>query len=194
MRWLRRVAVGLVGLNVVCGCAEGDVTSVGPGPATGPVTATIPADDVDASTPPDAVDASGDAGDAASESQDAGSSCAPLSPACPFLRCQDRDGTLAGARSRCERPPFIRSVTQAAACGRSVVAYRYGASDTTVVFFDAQSGELRGWWNESDTAAIDCAGEVDLACARSVEASLPAAGGCRRDAGGADARAPDSGS
>ncbi len=191
--------MGLVGLDVVGGCAEGDVTSVGPspGPASGPVTATIAADDVDASTPPDTADASwdaGDAGDAASESWDASSGCAALTSACPFFRCPDRQATLAAARSRCERPPFIRSVTQAAACGRAVVAYRYGASDTTVVFFDAQSGELRGWWNESDTAAIDCAGEVDLACARSVEASLPAAGGCPRDAGGADARAPDSGS
>jgi hypothetical protein len=179
--------VAMFGVIVACG---DDVTRP---------TSSIPVDEPDASLPP--VDTDRDAGtvpvtpDAATAATDAGSTCAPLSTRCPFLDCEDRASTLAAASSRCNSPPFVSSVTQGSACGRSFVAYRYGASDTTIAFFDT-AGDLTGQWSQSDTGEIACSGDIDLSCARSTESSLPLSGGCLGDAGTTpgDASAPDSGS
>jgi hypothetical protein len=189
LQW--RVTFGLLVFGVLGACTDRDVTHPTPAPS-------IPADERDAS-PPDRDAATAPATpDAAAHVPEAGPTCsARVSTRCPLLDCDGRASTLAAASSRCESPPFVRSVTQGSACGQSFVAYRYGASDTTIAFFDTATGELMGWWNESDTGEIECSGDVDLPCARATESTLPLVGGCLTDAGAVpaeDARAPDSGS
>jgi hypothetical protein len=181
---------GVAMFGAIVACSDRDVTRP---------TSSIPVNEPDASMPP--VDPDRDAGtvpvtpDAATAVPEAGSTCAPLSTRCPFLDCEDRASTLAAASSRCNSPPFISSVTQGSACGRTFVAYRYGASDTAIAFFDPATGALTGRWNQSDTGEITCAGDIDLTCASSTESSLPFSGGCLSDAGTTpqDASAPDSG-
>jgi hypothetical protein len=147
-----------------------------------------PSSELDASPPGRDLDAAADptgATDAAMDpSQQA--TCQALSNACPFIRCEDPASTLSAASGHCSTPPFVRSVAQGSACGRTIVAYRYGAGDTTIVFFDIVTGELTGWWNISDTGSIDCSGDVDLSCAESTERTLSGADSCRSDAGATD--------
>jgi hypothetical protein len=156
--------------------------------------------DLDASPPDRHLDAAAgetDAPDAAGEPPPQQTTCQALSNACPFVRCEDPASTLSAASGKCGAPPFLRSVTQGFACGRTFVAYRYGAGDTAIAFFDIATGELTGWWNESDTGSIDCSGEVDLPCAKSIQMSLSRAEDCPPDAGAGgveDAGAADSGS
>lgn len=194
------VVVGLVALGVLGACDDSGPTEAGRRPDA--VTPPNGSRDLDASTPERDLDA---ATDAATETVDAGSvsepptepACRALSSACPFLRCEDVASTLSTASRRCGTPPFISSVTQGSACARTIVAYRYGAGDTTIAFFDVETGVLTGWWNQSDTGSIDCSGDVDLDCAMSTATSLSRAGGCEEDAGAAganDAGAVDSGS
>jgi hypothetical protein len=158
-----------------------------------------PSGDLDASPPDRALDAAADetaAPDSGREPPQQ-TTCEALSNDCPFIQCEDPASTLSAASGKCGTPPFLRNVTQGSACGRTFVAYRYGASDTTIAFFDTVTGELTGWWNESDTGSIDCSGEVDVSCAKSTQLSLSSSDGCPPDAGAGaaeDAGAADSGS
>jgi hypothetical protein len=155
-----------------------------------------PSEELDASPPDRDLDAAADETDAADSASETPqqTTCQALSNACPFVRCEDPASTLSAASRRCSAPPLIRDVTQGSACGRTIIAYRYGASDTTIAFFDIVTGELTGWWNESDTGSIDCSGEVDLSCAKSTQLSLSRTDVCPPDAGAGEAGAADSGS
>lgn len=192
MRSRSWVGVGLVALSAAGGCADSDVTAFGPGPDLGD--ASVPVGEADASAPHQELDAARDAGDA-SESLDAASMCGALSEVCPpSAPCEDYAATLATLSGRCSRPPYIRNVTQTSACGWAVVAYRFGASDTSILFFDDSSRELMASWSKSDTGEIQCRGDIDPSCASSLERSLPDTQDCPGDAGAVDASTPDSGS
>lgn len=193
---------GLVAFSAFSACDDSDGAPAElPGPSGGGAgggggdagESSSPQEGLDASTPEGDRDASADAADSGSESPPA-LTCGALSSDCPFLLCEEPASTLAAATARCSSPPYVRSVSQGSACGRTFVAYRYGAGDTAIAFFDTASGELTGWWNESDTGALECSGEVDASCAKSTESSLPAAGGCPADAGAPGADAGTSGS
>lgn len=174
-------ALGLLALGVLAACTGSGQAETGVLPDTGVPIA--PSRDVDASAPQGDLDAG--TGAAGSATQLPEQACQALSNACPFVRCEDPASTLAAASGQCGSPPFIRGVNQGSACGRTFVAYRYGAGDTTIAFFDMETGDLTGWWNKSDTGSIACSGEVDLSCATLTEMSLPSAAACLPDAGAA---------
>jgi hypothetical protein len=192
----RPVVLGLVASCALGACDNYDRVEARPTPD-----ASVPLDpsgDLDASPPDSDLDAAANAPDASDSAMDPPhATCQALSNACPFLQCDDFTSTLAAASARCNAPPFVRTVTQGSACGRTIAAYRYGAGDTTIVFFDSATGALTGWWNVSDTGSIACSGEVDRSCAAATEASLSYANNCLPDAGAGgteDAGAADSGS
>lgn len=184
------MVLGLVAISALA-CDSSDRTETRSLPDAGIPSG--PSAELDASAPERDLDAAAGATDAADSSAQPPPQtiCQALSNtgcSSSFIPCEDPASTLAAASGRCGRPPFVRSVAQGSACDRTFVAYRYGADDTTIFFFDMVSGELTGSWNESDTGVIDCSGEVDLACAEGIELSLPGQGGCVPDAGagGAD--------
>jgi hypothetical protein len=49
-------------------------------------------------------------------------------------------------------------------CGYDILQHSYGEGDTFLAFYHPESGELKGWWNESDTLEITCAGAVPREC------------------------------
>lgn len=61
---------------------------------------------------------------------------------------------------------FTFSARYGQACGYDVVERVYGEGDTLIAFYHPSTGELKGWWNLSDTLEVSCAGAVPLECAK----------------------------
>jgi hypothetical protein len=61
---------------------------------------------------------------------------------------------------------FTFSARHGQACGYDVVERVYGEGDTLLAFYHPSTGELKGWWNVSDTLEVTCAGAVPPECAK----------------------------
>jgi hypothetical protein len=50
-------------------------------------------------------------------------------------------------------------------CGYDILQHTYGEGETLLAFYHPESGELKGWWQRSDTGEPECAGTVPTDCA-----------------------------
>lgn len=89
--------------------------------------------------------------------------CPVLDPGhCPLtLGCVNHDAALTKLATACNRYTVNR---HGEACGYDVIEHIFGLGDTVIAFYHPESGELKGWWYQSDAGEPECAGAVPEDC------------------------------